>query len=75
MIQSILSSLLILIAALYIARLWLPHKLKQRLLQLVGKSSLAKQSVGACGSCSSCGNCGDGDVAKSAKKVMFIHNK
>jgi len=74
--QTILSSLLVLIAALYVTNQWLPQKLKQRLRQIVGKSSVAKQSAGACASCSSCGNCGnDGDIDKSDKKVMFIRSK
>lgn len=73
--QTILSSLLIFIAALYVTNQWLPHSLKQRLRQIVGKNSVAKQSSGPCASCSSCGNCGDGGIDQSDKKVMFIRSK
>lgn len=67
--QTIICSLIIFAAVLYVAQRWLPYAAKQRLLQLLGKSPKVKiePSGGACGSCSSCGNCGSNTV-KMIKK-------
>jgi|GEM_PF-3974717 len=78
--QTLLSSLIVLIAAIYIAKQWLPHQLKQRLLQMFGKSLEAKPNGanGTCSSCSSCGSCGSNnekDLAKSAKKIILVRSK
>jgi hypothetical protein len=64
--QTIICSLIIFAAVLYVANRWLPAKLKQRLMP--GKSALAtKPASGSCSSCSSCGNCGS-DSIKLVKK-------
>jgi hypothetical protein len=77
--QTILSSLIILIAALYIAKQWMPHQLKQRLLQMFGKNLAEKSNAAnACSSCSSCGSCGSGEeknITSSTKKMVFTRSK
>jgi hypothetical protein len=67
--QTIICSLIIFAAVLYVANRWLPAGLKQRLMP--GKSADATKSKssagGSCSSCSSCGNCGS-DSIKLLKK-------
>jgi hypothetical protein len=67
--QTFITSLIIAAAALYTANRWLPFRIKQRLLQLIGKQKPtipihngSNASAGDCGSCSSCGNCGSGST-------------
>jgi len=59
--QTLICSLIIICAAIYVAHRWLPTKIKQRLMKLVGsnqaKASLDNPTGGTCGTCSSCGNC------------------
>jgi len=71
--QAALSILITLIAALYLANRWLPHKVKKHVMQLFGKK-ITMQSKGACSSCSSCGNCAS-TLPKSVKGVVIVHNK
>jgi hypothetical protein len=76
--QTFLSSLIILIAALYVLNQWLPQQFKQRFLQMFGKSLATNQSQGACGSCASCGSCGSSEEKKlvgPTKKVVFIRSR
>jgi len=67
--QTIICSLIILAAALYVANRWLPFTMKQRFLQMAGKSPKVKTEAtsGACSSCSSCGNCAS-NTTKLVKK-------
>lgn len=62
--QTLICSLIVLAAALYVANRWLPLAIKQRFLQMPGKSPKVKSEAasGACSSCSSCGNCGSTTV-------------
>ncbi len=52
--QTLICSVIILAAAIYTAKRWLPGKLKNRLFGTKPATS------GSCGSCSSCGNCASG---------------
>jgi hypothetical protein len=67
--QTIICSLIIFAAVLYVANRWLPFAVKQRFLQLAGKSPKVKTDVtsGSCSSCSSCGNCAS-NTTKLVKK-------
>ncbi|PRC90770.1 hypothetical protein [Solimicrobium silvestre] len=65
--QTFICSLIIIAALLYTANRWMPLKLKQRFMQMLGKTPVVNQSTGGCSSCSSCGNCGSNST-KLAKK-------
>ena len=65
--QTVLCSLIIGVALLYVANRWLPAKLKQRLLGKARVHIEIKPAGGACSSCSSCGNCGSNST-KLVKK-------
>jgi hypothetical protein len=65
--QTIICSVIIGMAIFFVANRWLPTKIKQRCLQLLGKQIADKPVSGACGSCSSCGNCGNNST-KLVKK-------
>jgi len=67
--QALICGLIIFAAAIYVVNRWLPAAVKQRFLQMMGKSPKVKTDVasGSCGSCSSCGNCGSNAV-KMVKK-------
>ncbi len=65
--QIFLCALIIIAAACYLANRWLPHQLRQPLMdalgsifaRIFGKTIITtKQPNNACSSCSSCGNCG-----------------
>jgi len=62
--QTIICSLIVGVALLYVANRWLPTKLKHRLL---GRKIDIKPASGGCSSCSSCGNCGSNST-KLVKK-------
>jgi hypothetical protein len=65
--QTLICGLIILAAAWYVINRWMPGPMKQRILQMLGKSPKVKTEAasGSCGSCSSCGNC----VSDSVKMV------
>lgn len=67
--QPLICSLIIFIAALYVVNRWLPFAVKQRFLQMLGKSPKVKieAASSSCSSCSSCGNCQSNSV-KMVKK-------
>ena len=65
--QTIICSLIVIAALLYVANRWLPARMKQRCRRWLGKTVELKPQAGGCGSCSSCGNCGS-DSGKLLKK-------
>ena len=67
--QTFITSLIVIAATVYTANRWLPFRLKQRLLQLIGKqktiipiNNVGSTNANECGSCSSCGNCGSSTI-------------
>ena len=54
--QTLICALIIGVAFIYIAKRWLPPKIKQR---LPGQPAQLTPDRGTCSSCSSCGNCGN----------------
>ncbi|MET3106525.1 hypothetical protein AAKU67_001237 [Oxalobacteraceae bacterium GrIS 2.11] len=74
--QTIICSLIIFAAVVYVANRWMPFALRQRLMTLLGQTPKAKVQAGSgsCSSCSSCGNCGS-DSDKTVKKVIFASSK
>ena len=67
--QTILCTLIVIVALVYVANRWLPAPLKRRLLPWLSDHSASGAALNkpagqsaqssACGSCSSCGNCGN----------------
>ena len=76
--QTLLCSVIIIFALIYVLKRWLPTTLTQALAQLFGRQGLATTSDG-CDDCSSCGNCGtastDSQQTQSDKKIIVIHRK
>ncbi len=60
--QTVICSLIIIGAAIYVAHRWLPTKIKQRWMKWSGsaRADASTESLkgGTCSACSSCGNCG-----------------
>lgn len=80
MMQTLITTVLIILALIYVGKRWLPIKLKHRLLLLCGRPVPATTSSGGCGSCSSCGNCGSSSgagatAASHGKKIFIVHSK
>ena len=72
--QTLISGLIIIAALIYVAKRWLPTRIKQRCMQLLGKPVPVSPAAGACSACSSCGNCGS-DSTALVKKVHVIHSR
>lgn len=67
--QTIICSLIIFAAFLYVVNRWVPAPLKSRLMTLFGNTPApqSSSSSGKCSACSSCGNCGS-NAEKMVKK-------
>lgn len=69
--QTLLCSIIIIFALIFVLKRWLPITLKQHLAHLLGQPVVATPA-GGCGSCSSCGNCSAGTKSTQTDKKVFM---